>query len=432
MMKSNSLYLKTWALSLLFFCIGFAAFNWFIDPFGVFGAIQIEDFNTLKPDFSEHVRLGKAATVSRLAPEAIVLGSSRAEQAYDTEHPGWKPQARPRYNLGLSAANMYEVLRYFQHAHGTQPLEQSVLGLDFFVFNVYRENKPDFNDARLAVSLDGKNNFLTLRSDFFPVLLSNDAWNASLRTIRVQDANSINTPYLSNGLRGWQDKSERILEKGGHRKAFLANERLFASTLYLPAPQYKYDFINSETGESTWDYYRLLLSTAYQDNVDLILVINPSHARQWELIRALGLWDEFETWKRELVRINEQEAARYSRSPFPLWDFSGYNSITTEKVPVLEDKKTSMKWYYESSHFTKELGDLVLDKVFNHQEPGRNVPDDFGVLLTSETIKRHLVQVRREQQQYRDTHSEDVQEIKTIVAETEQRQELSQTENLPE
>ncbi|MEB3884628.1 hypothetical protein [Lyngbya sp. CCY1209] len=419
-MKSK-LYLKLWFSYFLFLCICFASFNWIVDPFGIFGAIQIEGFNTLKPDFSEHLRLGKAAIAARLAPGGVILGSSRAEQAYDTEHPGWNSQVRPRYNLGLSAANMYEILRYFQHTHATRPVRQSVLGLDFFVFNIYRENKPDFSEDRLAVSLAGRRNLWTLRGDFFPVLLSNDAWKASLRTFRVQDPSSIHTPYLPNGQRSWQDKPQRILKKGGHRKAFLANESLFANTLYLPAPRYKYDFVNPETGESNWQYYRRLLSTAYRDEVDLILSINPCHARQLELIASLNLWDEFEMWKRQLVEINEQEARRHDRPPFPIWDFSGYTSLTTEAVPAPEDQTTSMKWYYESSHFSKELGDLVLDRVFDYRETGRDLPGDFGVLLTADNIEEHLAKIRRNRQRYRETHGEDVKEIETIAAEAERR-----------
>ncbi|MFC1932391.1 hypothetical protein ACFLXU_02005 [Chloroflexota bacterium] len=49
-----------------------------------------------------------------------------------------------------------------------------------------------------------------------------------------------------------------------------------------------------------------------------------------------------------------------------------------------------MQWYWDSSHYKKELGDLMLDKIFNYHESGRIVPDNFGVLITSDNIERHL------------------------------------------
>ena len=120
-----------------------------------------------------------------------------------------------------------------------------------------------------------------------------------------------------------------------------------------------------------------------------------------------------------MVAINEEEAQRYSRRPFPIWDFSGYNSLTTEPVPPLGDTETRMHWYFESSHYQKSLGDLVLDRIFDHQEPGRTVPDDFGILLTSATLEAHLAQIRADRKRWRKAHPEDVAEIEALQTEGE-------------
>jgi len=39
-----------------------------------------------------------------------------------------------------------------------------------------------------------------------------------------------------------------------------------------------------------------------------------------EVIRVTGLWQEFEQWERELTEMA------------PVWDFSGYNSITSKSI----------------------------------------------------------------------------------------------------
>jgi hypothetical protein len=46
-------------------------------------------------------------------------------------------------------------------------------------------------------------------------------------------------------------------------------------------------------------------------------------------IRALGIGERYEFWLKELVRINEEEAALAGKPPLPLWDFSDPNTITT-------------------------------------------------------------------------------------------------------
>ncbi|MDJ0843318.1 hypothetical protein [Crocosphaera sp.] len=408
-------YLKVWLLSLSTVSLCFAFFNGLIDPYRVVGSPEIKGLNQLKPEFSDHLRLAKAAIVNRLAPKAIILGSSRAEQAYDTNHPGWNLQAQPRYNLGLAAVSLYELLRYFQHAHKVQPLEQTVVGLDFYMFNAYRASKPDFSEKRLAVTVDNQPNFFYRYHDMLPVFLSEDGLTSSLNTIRQQKSKNKGTPYLNNGQRAWKHKPEEIVKGGGYEKAFAVTENIFVTTLYLPPPDKKYSFINTKTGENYWEYYRTLLRIAYEDNIDFRLIINPSHARQWEIIRHLKLWDKFEEWKWKLVKINEEEAAKFNTAPFPIWDFSGYNEFTTETVPDSEDKTTKMQWYYESSHFSKPLGDLVLNKVFDSEDEQPPTSSSFGVLLTSENIESHLSRIRAEQQEYEKTNQEDVMMIKKLV-----------------
>ncbi len=74
-----------------------------------------------------------------------------------------------------------------------------------------------------------------------------------------------------------------------------------------------------------------------------------------------------------------------------------------------------MQWYWESSHFKKEVGDLVLDKLFDYQALGRVIPDDFGILINRNNIEAHLQKLLQEQQQYHQTHPQDVMKIKTLA-----------------
>ena len=57
----------------------------------------------------------------------------------------------------------------------------------------------------------------------------------------------------------------------------------------------------------------------------------------------------------------------------------------------------------------------MLDKIFNYHESGRVVPDNFGVLITSDNIERHLEKIRTDRQHYRDTHPDDIAEIEELA-----------------
>jgi len=61
-----------------------------------------------------------------------------------------------------------------------------------------------------------------------------------------------------------------------------------------------------------------------------------------------------------------------------------------EKFPALGDRETQMEGYWETSHYKGDIGNLMMDKIFNFSESDRHVPEDFGVLLTSKNITRHL------------------------------------------
>lgn len=132
-----------------------------------------------------------------------------------------------------------------------------------------------------------------------------------------------------------------------------------------------------------------------------------------------------------MVKVNEEEAALAGKAPFPLWDFSGFNSLTTEEVPALGDTETRMKWYWESSHYKKELGDLVLDRVLDYSSPNRKVPADFGVLLDSKMLEAHLNQVRIDRDVWRKSHPEDVKEIADMAAKAETKRAFMKAKKVP-
>jgi hypothetical protein len=149
--------------------------------------------------------------------------------------------------------------------------------------------------------------------------------------------------------------------------------------------------------------------------VDLRIFIAPEHAHQLEITAAIGEWASLENAKRALVQLLADDAARHPEAPpIPLWDFSGYSSVTTEDLPK-SGSRAEMKFYWDSSHFKDIVGDFVLDRLFGLSGPQRGVPPDFGVRLTPATIELTLAQLRADQVTYRRGHPEDVVWIRSLL-----------------
>ena len=111
-----------------------------------------------------------------------------------------------------------------------------------------------------------------------------------------------------------------------------------------------------------------------------------------------------EAWKRELVKILAHDAEVHPEStPIPLWDFSGYNLYTTERVPAQNDLTSEMRWYRDPGHFKKELGDLLLARVLGSEDQ-KAAPSTFGVLLNAANIERGLAHTGAERDRYREEH----------------------------
>jgi hypothetical protein len=87
-----------------------------------------------------------------------------------------------------------------------------------------------------------------------------------------------------------------------------------------------------------------------------------------------------------------------------LWDFSGYNSVTTEPVA------TPMQYYWDSSHFTERVGGWILTRVMGGTETGQ-IPADFGVSLTDENVEAHLAAVRADRDSYVRMHPQEAAEL---------------------
>jgi hypothetical protein len=226
--------------------------------------------------------------------------------------------------------------------------------------------------------------------ELFHLVFSATVVNDALATLRRQ---SEPASFNDHGMRIWDSQDDVIRAKGGNGRFFRNNLLAWRWYIWLMPPRYMYCFTNSDTGMTSYDSFRFMVRRAYERGTDLRLFMTPLHASVRQLFVALGLSGRYEFWQQELVRINEEEAARALRKPLPLWDFSDANSVTREIIPNSDDL-TPMRWFWEFSHYRSAAGNLVLDRVlgYDRREPSR--PADFGVRLTDENITAHLAHSR--------------------------------------
>ncbi|MEA3133504.1 MAG: hypothetical protein QOG17_1350 [Gammaproteobacteria bacterium] len=227
-------------------------------------------------------------------------------------------------------------------------------------------------------------------SELFRLIFSRTAVRDTYLTLRGQ---SEPASFDDHGTRVWDSHDDILRKLGGTGLVIRSTLQSFQWYLWLMPPRYMYCFNNPDSGMTSFDAFRFMIRQAHANGTDLRLFMTPTLPSVRHLFTALGLSERYEFWQKELVRINEEEAARAGRKPLPLWDFSDANAITREIVPASADL-TPMHWYWEFSHYRLRTGDLILDRIFGYNSPERIMPADFGVRLTGENINAHLAHSR--------------------------------------
>lgn len=410
MMNDSRSFLKAFVLVFGVLIGLVASFNWFLDPFNLFGAPKLHGINAVKPRIQGYIRMLKAHQLINVRPHGLILGSSRAETGLDPEHPGWLPESRPVFNSALPSARIYELYHYLRHAHAQAGIRQVVVGLDEFMFDDNFRSEPGFELARLDVGPRLLPNPARIK-DFLTALISYDATSASIDVLMGQNRPS--PGYLPDGSQDSERRRELVMGKGGHFSAFQAalNSNLQSRD---GIADLRYGARDGGEGDAL-KWFRALVHFCAEEHIDLYLFISPVHAQWLEAVSKFGKWEDSERWKRDLVRVVEAESAKADgKSKLELWDFSGFNAVSRERVPSSGDSTTEMRWYWEASHYKRATGTLVLDRILNSKVLTDN--PGFGIRLSSANIESHLSRLRLELAKYESEQPGDVEfVVKTIT-----------------
>lgn len=272
-----------------------------------------------------------------------------------------------------------------------------------FSFNAYEDVGSGFDEARLSTDRTRLGYVRTACKDVTSSLASLDATLASFRTLCAQNDQQPRTVHREDGMR------EQRRANAPTRYLFETTIHGYLTETYLPD---QFGFIREDNDVDTFEEYRQLLRFCYEREIDTRIATSPCHAWQWEALHASGLWPTFEEWKRLLLQVNLEEANAAGMEPYPVWDCAVFNEYTTEPVPQEGNAEATMKWYWDSSHFKSELGDMILDLILSN-----NATDSsLGQALAPANLEAHLEKVRADRDRYQQTHPDDVATIQMLAA----------------
>ncbi len=398
------------------------ATNAAVDPFGMTRATTHAGWNQHKPATYRRVRLAKAYDVRHVAPRAIVLGTSRSHLGLRMTHPGWS--ASPRYNLGFDGAMTKEMFAYLEHAQSVSPLAQVVLGID--TWHLSRNpsgSRPGFDPGIL---LDGDRLMPKARvlANDLRVLSSLDTLRASHDTVRGQhsgepewlapDGQRLGDLFFHRAGEMLHDQTPRAYFESYDREEIgwrIPPPEATSNATPDPGPA-------PDPTQSSLAWICRIVDFCRGHDIDLRIYITPMHAHQLEIAARTGEWRGVEAAKRALVDHLVEDARRHPGSAaIPLWDFTGYSSITTEALPA-EGSTDEMRYYWDSSHFKEVVGDWVLDRLFDTAGSATPAPAYFGVrLTTAESIDAAIAANTTARSAYRHQRGDELARLDAVLTE---------------
>src|SRR5262249_4119735 len=130
-----------------------------------------------------------------------------------------------------------------------------------------------------------------------------------------------------------------------------------------------------------------------------------------EIVRFLGLEPLFRQWLRELACVVASTDS--GRKSVRLWDFSGYNSVTTEAIPPFSSKDR-MQWYQDSVHVSRRTGRAIVDAVLGFPPSEHAKDQTFGVQVTPANIDEYFERRHIDRARYLAANSEIEAEIAAL------------------
>ena len=269
-------YLRIWLAIVAAVLAAMGLFNLLIDPYRAYRLVSLPTLDIHKEYGSS--RIIKAEMIHHGPWDVILIGSSRVEVGLDPDSPAWG--GRRVYNGGLPGAFFAELADAAEFAARDARPRTLVVVLDFFGFSRFPQPRhEEFARSRFNPLL----NLISYHQDNTLTLFSTDRAFAAVRNTLRRKA----PKFSPHGL-----KLDTMIPPGRSPRQYI-HDTLIRMGKQGPFRHFAYD---RQLAQRFGQVARL----CQRHNVQLHAILAPVHALDLEQMRAFGLWDQWEQWKRDL------------------------------------------------------------------------------------------------------------------------------------
>lgn len=340
-------------------------FNFIVDPYGVFNVVSVEGFNKNKSKITTD-QLPRFYAAKQTAPENMIFGTSRVgviNPLLVSAHNGAKT-----YNFSLTGSTMILQKHYIDYFLEHYHLKSIIIGLDFFSFM----KQVDSKDASMLKRL---NNNVT--DDYLLALLSKDTLSNSINTIGDNIGGRYVVTDYETGQNIYQEYKEKFKQGGS-----AYTQSMIRRTLRdYDRDYYQREHFDEISIRANVALLKDIYRAARKKEIDIRIYVNPVYYLQFALIKLNGLENKYLFWKKELAKVTDY------------YDFSGYNSVTTDPVH-----------WYDSSHFKEKIAEKIIKTLFMDE-----IDDGFGMLINDSNV------MQDNQKMFEKISNEDLAELRNIL-----------------
>lgn len=368
-----------------------ATLNYRVDPY-LLHQWDTPQLQRLRPAREKLSPWGKTYALAKYRPSVLYAGNSRTELGLPIQPALFG--GKNVFNGALSGASVGDAIALVRHAATVGRLDTVVWGIDAPSFSRHGGNT-DFD--RELVATDGyylwRRGLIDLKRG-----INLDMTLDSISVLR----GSVGGRCLSSlALLGQRDERcvlDHVDGWGGTSGAMVPRLREYLRGVGPTAGAMR-DFGQSVAG-------------LCHAGTQLRLYINPTHAMTSDVLYWSGKWPAMERWQTQLVEMVRHRATQ--GCDIRLYDFSGFNSITTEAIPQVSGDPL-MRYYWEASHYRVNVGRMILARMFG---PDGGAPEDFGVALTPSTLPGYQAAQRAARDRYHLHHAAETKIVLDVVAES--------------
>lgn len=309
--------------------LAISSFNYYIDPLWNFNCNN--KYNTMQMPFNERQQKTNYITFHEFDYDTLILGSSRTTYIKQTDFKGLKA-----YNFAVSNMLIDEYYDYIEYAKKMRgrDFDYIIIGLDFMATN---KNIP--REFEMPEHYIANTNQFGYR---ITTLMSRDTLKYALQNYEAaKNGVPINFTYNRENIKTLLPVSD---------EERLANIESTVNT-YRTKIYADYEYAN----------IRGMLQKVKDSNPNtkFIIFTTPVNYNLYNLMVELDLSTHYQQLLTDTVEVFGE-----------VHDFNYPNSVTTD------DRN-----YFDGSHFYPEIGTLIAHKITNLST---SIPQDFGVLITSE------------------------------------------------